>query len=54
MYIEWHALFLLELTLSCSATPATGEIQVSCTAEGGEVSNVTCNYDDGDIIETCN
>ena len=24
-----------------------------CVAEGGEVSNVTCIYDDGDIVESC-
>ena len=46
-------LFLSELSLSCGTSSGGGKIQVSCIAEGGVVSNVTCIYDDGDIIESC-
>ena len=42
-----------ELSLQCETSTNDGKIQVSCVAEGGVVSNVTCVYDGGAIIESC-
>ena len=40
-------------SLQCGASSAGGKVQVSCVAEGGQVTNVTCIYDGGALVESC-
>ena len=53
-FTTWHyCLFSAELVLGCVAAIVNGTLQVQCEAEGGDVSSVTCDYDNGTTVEAC-
>lgn len=46
-------LFYPGLSLACATSSRGGSLDVFCEAKGGKVTSVTCNYDNGAIIEPC-
>lgn len=42
-----------ELTCDSSAVSPSGPVSLSCNAANGVVSTVSCNYDNGAIVEDC-
>ena len=54
-YVLLSLIYHAEFQLSCgsSAVSPSGPVSVTCNAANGDVSTVSCDYDNGDIVEDC-